>query len=92
MILKPLTTITGFVGPDTAKMDGYLFGGCLITTDGTNAAVVTVREDVSDGKILFYISTKTPGFFTAPIMSKSKVLYLSVTGTGASAFFYESIL
>lgn len=63
------------------------FGGALITTDGTNAAVVTVTE--SSGRKIFDISTLNPGFIIAPIHSSSNVVTYAITGTNAKAQFYE---
>ncbi len=69
---------------------GGTIGGVLISTDGTNAAVVILREDDASGTILFDISTKSPMFVTAPIRSgNTATVYYSITGTGASAMLYE---
>ena len=68
--------------------EGGLFGGALISTDGTNAAVVTVTDIVTEKKV-FDVSTKTPLFVSVPILTSSTTLAYSVTGTGASAQFYE---
>jgi hypothetical protein len=65
-------------------------GGLLITTNNTNAAVVTLRRDDANGKQLIYISTITTMWITAPItMEETTTLYYSVSGTGASAQIYE---
>lgn len=66
-----------------------LFGGVLISTDGTNAAVVTV-SDVS-GKKIFDISTVIPGFAVAPIHSATPYISFEIIGAGAAAQFYEWI-
>ena len=94
MLLKSATN--GAVsGTGTFPLDSRILGGVLISTDGTNAAVVTVQKDNSNGRQIFSISTKTPIFITGPIgnrdtdNSASQLAYYSVTGTGASAQFYE---
>lgn len=90
MIYRPLTS-SATTGVVTIAMTGTLFGGVVISTDGTNAAVVSVRENDSGGKLLFSVSTKQPMIWFGPISSGSSIVYLSVTGTGASAFFYEAV-
>jgi len=69
---------------------GGTIGGVLITTDGSNAAVVVLKEDDTNGTILFDISTKSPMFVVGPIRSGNTAsIYYSITGTGASAMLYE---
>lgn len=94
MLLKPATN--GAVsGTGTAFIESRILGAVLISTDGTNAAVVTVQKDDSSGRTVFSISTKTPLFIMGPIgirdtaNAASQQAYYSVTGTGASAQFYE---
>ena len=91
MLLKTLTA--GAVsGTDTLTVKGFIIGGVLITTDGTNAAAVTIRRDDASGKILFQISTKTPIFASGPFSTEeTSRIYLSVTGTGGAAQIYEWI-
>ena len=68
-------------------------GGVIITTDGTNAAVVIIQINNDVGKKVFDISTKTPGVFILnPIsLEGSTVIYYSITGTGAAAQLYEYV-
>lgn len=76
--------------PASAKVGSGIVGGVLITTDGTNAAVVIVRRGDSAGKQVFKISTKTPLFVKAPIgLEGTTDAYCDVSGTGAAAQFYE---
>jgi len=83
-------TSTGSMTLQGQSTAGGKLGGVLITTDGTNAAVVTVQRNNASGKTLFSVSTKTPMMITAPIDSEgTSTLYYSVTGTGAAAQFYE---
>lgn len=90
MILKPITD--GKVsGAGTAPMSGKLFGGVLLSTDGTNAGVVIVRDGGESGSKLFDLSSKSPGSFLIPAPAASGKIYYSVTGTGASAQFYEMV-
>jgi len=89
MLLRTLTA--GSVsGTDTLVAKTYIIGGVLITTDGTNAAVVALRRDDASGKLIFQISTKTPLFVSGPFSTEgTQSIYISVTGTGASAQVYE---
>ena len=87
MTNKPLSD-GKVAGTGTLVLNAGCFGGALISTDGTNAAVVVVTDN---GKKIFDVSTKTPLFAAGPIFSTGKSLEYSVTGTGASAQFYEWI-
>ena len=91
MLLKTLTA--GAVsGTDTLTVKGFIIGGVLITTDGTNAASVTIRRNDASGKILFQISTKTPIFVSGPFSTEeTSTIYISVSGTGGAAQIYEWI-
>lgn len=65
-----------------------VFGGCLISTDGTNAAVVVIRNTDASGKIVFQISTKSTGAYILPTEAEQTIHY-SVSGTNAEAEFFE---
>ena len=83
---------TGTLTLEGQHTAGGKLGGVLISTDGTNAADVVVRRDNADGDAIFSISTKTPMMVTAPIDSRgTSALHYTVTGSGASAQFYEWI-
>ena len=94
MMLKPLTdgsvTSTG-----SLTFTSGIFGGVLISADGTNAATVTVQANNSSGASVFELVTKSPIFVTGPIGildaagAATQTGYYSVTGTGAGAQFYE---
>lgn len=89
MILKALTD--GSVAT-TGSMTcaGYIFGGAMITADGTNNCTVTVQKDNSSGKTIFKIVTKSPGLFVAPFSTEgTTTLYYSVSGSGGAAQFFE---
>lgn len=94
MLLKPVSD-----GPRTAAQDptgtltfeSGILGGIAITTNGTNAAVVTLQQNNSSGKKVFGISTKQPMWITGPVQLGVQAGYYSVTGTGAEAHFFEWI-
>jgi hypothetical protein len=94
VLLKPATNGT-VTGTGSIILESRILGGVLITTDGTNAAVVTVQKDNASGRQIFSISTKTPIFIMGPMgnrdtdNSASQIAYYSVTGTGAAAQLYE---
>ena len=89
MILKPITNGNA-TGTGTVDVESKKLGGVLITADGTNNAVVILRNDSSTGFEIFDISTKQPLFIQAPI-SVSDKLYYNISGTGAAAQLYEWI-
>ena len=94
MILKPVSDGT-VAGTGVIQFSSNILGGVLITADGTNAAVVTLQADNSDGITVFSISTKSPIFVAGPVSivdangDTTVAGYYSVTGTGAAAQFYE---
>ncbi len=92
MILKSLTngkvTGTGTLIMSQTMSQG-IFGGVLISTDGTNAVTVTLTD--GSGQKIFEVSTTIPGFVIAPIHSLSNTLAYAITGTGGAAQFYEWI-
>lgn len=89
MLLKALTE--GRVsGTSTLQVPDGILGAVLISTDSTNAAVVTVQRIDGAGKTIFSISTKTPLFVAGPFsLEGATAVYYSVSGTGATAQFYE---
>jgi len=92
VLLKPnhdgrKTTADDSTGP--LAFESGILGGVMISTDGTNAAVVTLQQNNSDGEEIFGISTKTPMWIHGPMLLGTQVGYYSVTGTGAEARFYE---
>ena len=89
MILNALTD--GKVsGTGTFIIPSGILGGILITTDSSNAAVVTVQRDDANGKKVFDISTIAPTFIIGPVaLQDTDTAYYSITGTGASVQFYE---
>jgi hypothetical protein len=93
MLLKPATEAS-VAGTGTTVLESRILGGVLITADGTNNAVVTLRKDNSAGRIIYQITTKSPLFTTGPISIRdsnvtSQTIYYDVSGTGASAMLYE---
>jgi hypothetical protein len=91
MLIKALTN-GRISGTGTAIVASGMLGAVLISTDGTNAAVVTVQRNDASGKAVFSISTKTPLFVAGPIsLEEADVAYYSITGTGAAAQLYEWI-
>lgn len=89
MILRALTN--GAVsGDQTLEVKSGILGGVLITADGTNNAVVTVRRVDNAGKPILQVTTKIPLFPTAPFhLEDATSIFVSVSGTGAAAQFYE---
>jgi len=92
MLLIPLNTSAGdgtVSGTGTFELEGGpILGGVNIAADGTNDATVEVRWDDDVGKVIFSQVTKSPMFVAAP-MQATLICYFSVTGTGASAQFFQ---
>lgn len=86
--LKPITP-GAVAGTNTIDLDENIFGGFLLSTDGTNAGTVTVHDENSSGEILAKITSVQSIAFVFPIRAKSGKIYYSITGTGASAALYE---
>jgi hypothetical protein len=66
----------------------------LISTNNTNAATVTIQRDNELGKKILDVSTVQSGMFpyTYTIDTEgSKKVFYSVSGTGASAQFFEYV-
>ena len=90
MNVSALRDISGgaVTGTNSYACPSEIFGGVLISADGTNAAVVTVRRNNAAGLIVFQMTTKTPLPVFAPFEADA-VVHTVVTGTGASAQFFE---
>lgn len=65
------------------------FGGAIVNSDGTNAAVVTVKD--ASGGVIFDASSTRSGTFFGKFHAPSRTLTYSVSGTGATAQFFEDI-
>ncbi len=92
MLLKPVhdarkTTADDSTG--TLPFESGILGGVMISTNGTDAAVVTLQRNNSSGFQVFGISTKTPMWIHGPMQIGVQVGYYSVTGVGAEARYYE---
>lgn len=81
------------LGPKVNSVTSYtmsrtaLFGGCLVTADGTNFATITVVD--GDGNYLMDFKTTGSGVFMAPVMSSTQGITCTVSGTNAYAQFFE---
>lgn len=76
-------------GTGTVQMDGYLFGGVDLNSDGTNTGTVIIHEDSASGKVLVSFSSVVGKTIIAPFKAKTKTIYYSISGTGADAMLYE---
>lgn len=88
MLYRPLNTDGALAGTGTLTCKSRLFA-VAIATDGTNVATVVVRKDDASGDQRLDYSTHHGNFLAGPFSLDSETLYYSVTGTGASAQFFE---
>ena len=87
MLLKPMTD--GRVsGTGTIACESRIFGGILLSTDGTNAATISVQKDNSNGDPVFEFYSVTAQMVVAPIQA-SDTLYYSISGTNVTAQLFE---
>ena len=87
MLLRSLGVKT--TGTGTKDLTRGVFGGALISTDNTNAAVVQIRKGNSAGEVIYDLSTKTAGFHAWGPIEADEIIYYSISGTGASAQLFE---
>jgi len=93
MNLRPITA--GKVsGTSTTTLEGHsgssgVFGGALITTDGSNAVTVTIRETDGSGTILFQVITVSGGPYLLPVLSNDSTIHYVISGTNGEAMLYE---
>jgi len=65
-----------------------LIGSIAVTWDGTNSAVIILRDKDENGKLLLDCSIRA-SVFNISITVPSGKMHYNVSGTGASAMFYE---
>ncbi len=89
MLLKALTD-GSVTGTGELTVESRVFGGMVITTDGSTLGTVIVRKDDANGKRLMKIATTSSMWVAGPItMEGTDQLYFSVSGSGCEAQFYE---
>lgn len=95
MKLRALTN-GAIAGTQTLTVPSGIVGGVLLSTDNSNAGSVTVRLGDSGGKQILSISSVTTLWITGPFDLEYKgpktsdiIAWVSVSGTGATAQFYE---
>jgi hypothetical protein len=88
MVIRPISA--GAVsGADTISLDQNVFGGFVLSTDGTNAGTVTIRDTDGSGTILAQVTSVQSLAFIQPIRADSGTVHYTISGTGASAMLYE---
>lgn len=86
--VRPLSNGT-LTGTGTLNLEGYLFGGVDLNSDGTNAGVVIIRDGSSTGTILLDTSSVVGKTIIAPFRCPSQIVYYDISGIGADAMLYE---
>jgi len=84
-------TIEKTTGTGTVSLTRGLFGGVLLSTDGTNAAAVVIRKNNATGDVIFDLSSKQPGYYMGDPIEAAEKIYYSISGTGALAQLYEYV-
>lgn len=89
MRIREITNGKKTAGTGTVACNTGVFGGALISTDGTNAATVTVRKTDANGELIVdSFTTKYSMFIGAPFAG-ADTLYWSLAGVGAGLQLYE---
>ena len=88
MYLLPLQVGAALTGTATLEVPTGIFGGALITADGTNSATVTIREEDGSGRIIFDVDTTSSMPAFAPFKIRGNTIHYTISGTGASAKLY----
>lgn len=89
MILRALTNGAINAAASIVVKSGIV-GGVLITADGTNNAVLTLRRVNSTGKPIIQVTTKIPLWVNGPFhMEDTSDAYVDISGTGAAVQVYE---
>ena len=71
---------------------GGLFGGILLTTDGSSTATVEIRKNNASGEQIMSFDSEAPGLHLGPFkVNTTQVLYYSITGVGAKGQLYEHV-
>ena len=74
----------------TISCPSRICGGVAIVADGTNAGTVILKNDNTNGTVIFQITTSSPLTVFAPFECSGSIYY-SVSGTGCTAQIYEWI-
>jgi hypothetical protein len=89
--MKALRDISGgavTAGTAVLACKSEIFGGAIISADGTNAVTLTVRKNDGAGAIVFQMTTKSTLPIFAPFEADAVVHY-TLSGTGGSAQMFE---
>lgn len=88
--MKALRDLSGgaITGTGTLGCPSEIFGGALISADGTNAVTVTVRKTDVAGPIIFQANTKTSLPIFAPFQAENPIHY-AISGVGGTAQLFE---
>ncbi len=89
MIISALTQ-TPVTGTGIINIQGRLFGGYKLNTDGTNIGTLIIRSGSSVGNVL--INTKTAiGEHVVQPMRCDGAVYYSVSGVNVDLMIFEAI-
>lgn len=89
MILANLTQ-TPVTTTGTVIVKGRLFGGYKLNADGTNNAVLVIKDGDSNGPVLIDTNTVIGEHVIQPMRCSGQIYY-SVSGTNADLMLFEAI-
>ncbi len=90
MALRPASDGT-ITGTGTLELESTTLGGVLVSTDGTNAATVIIKDEDNDGETIISYSGKEAVWIDGTFDCQSGIAYYSISGTGASAQIFKNI-
>lgn len=88
---KKSATNGAISGTGTVELNASTVGGVLVTTDGSNAATVILRDKDSNGEIIIDYSGKEAIWIDGCFYCQSGTAYYNISGTGAQAQIFEEI-
>ena len=84
-------TIGSVSGTSTVELEASTIGGVLISTDGTNAAVVVIRDRDDEGEIVIQYTGLEAIWIDGQFYCQSGTAHYAISGTGAEAQIFAQI-
>jgi hypothetical protein len=78
-------------GTGTVELESTIVGGVLVSTDGTNAATVIIKDLDNNGETVISYSGKEAIWIDGDFYCQSGTAYYAISGTGATAQIFAAI-